>query len=224
MTIQEPAVDGALQPARQALQDAISDLIDPRPEPSDQGTQWLDSRYHDLRDALTSQRIGSRSKPQSQPPAWLDAIDLLKTIDQRARELEPSWPISECDEYPTIQRLRQLDARKWRPQDVQEIDTITGDLNKYAVDIDKLFSNPPKYLPDPCPRCRNTHARRLDDEGKPTRIPALAITDDGCTCNVCKEYWPPERLMFLGRVLGYRIEGVIEHPESHTGNSGENVL
>ncbi|MGV7794886.1 DUF7341 domain-containing protein [Mycobacterium kansasii] len=210
MAATRPDTDGNLPAARRQLADAISALIDPRPYLTDQGLQWLDSRYCDLRDALTAQRVGSSHKPGPKDPAWLAAIHLLKVIDRRAQTLEPAWPISDCDEYPTVQRLRQLDTRKWRPQDTELVTKIAADITKDAADIDALFAPSPKFLPDPCPSCHHSHARRLDDEGKPTRIPALAITDDGCRCNVCKEHWPLDRLMFLGRVLGYRIEGVIE--------------
>jgi hypothetical protein len=217
MTAQKPATpdtDAPLQPARAALSDAISALVDPRPHLTDQGLQWLDSRYHDLREALTSQRLGASHAAGPKEPAWLAAIHLLKIIDRRAQALEPCWPINDCDEYPTIQRLRQLDTRKWRPQDTNLVQRITNDLAKDAGDIDALFAPAPKYLPDKCPNCQNAHAHRKDEEGKPTRIPALAITDDGARCGSCREHWPLDRLMFLGRVLGYRIEGVIDHNET----------
>jgi hypothetical protein len=143
MTAQKPATtqpDGSLPEARKNLADAISALIDPRPHLTDQGLQWLDSRYHDLREALTSQRLGASHAAGPKEPAWLAAIHLLKIIDRRAQALEPCWPINDCDEYPTIQRLRQLDTRKWRPQDTALVTRITGDLSKDAAEIDKLFA------------------------------------------------------------------------------------
>lgn len=193
---------------RNKLDDAISDLIDPRPEHVNDRTVWLNPRYHDLREALTSQRAGGKHQPQSQPPAWVDAIDVITKIDCRAYQLEPDTPIAECDDYPTVQRLRVHAARKWRPQDIPAILKTTNDLHTYITDIDKLFARPPKYLPDKCPRCNQRKAtRRLDNET--VRVPALQITDIGCTCNNCHHHWPPDQLMFLGRLLGYRIQGVL---------------
>ncbi|VAZ77484.1 hypothetical protein LAUMK4_05851 [Mycobacterium persicum] len=221
--------DGNLPAARRLLADAISSLIDPQPWVDNNRTYWLDSRYHQLRDALTAQRVGASHKPASKPPAWIDAIDLLRDIDRRTCEIEqqvldllnpetrqqiPAWIIGDCDDWPTVQRLRQVDGwRKWRPQDTALIGTITGDLARFITRIDQLFAAAPKTLPDKCPQCGNSETRRRIDDGgivSTSRVPALQITDDGCTCQHCKAHWPPDRLVFLGRVLGYRIEGVIE--------------
>lgn len=205
--------DGNLPQAKRLLADAISSLIDPQPWVDNNRTHWLDSRYHQLRDALTAQRVGASHKPASKPPAWIDAIDLLKDIDHQAHLWEPAWPVSDCDDWPTVQRLRQVDLRKWRPQDVTLITTITGDLARFIARIDQLFAAAPKTLPDKCPQCGNSETRRRVDDGGVTatsRVPALQITDDGCTCQHCKAHWPPDRLVFLGRVLGYRITGVVD--------------
>jgi hypothetical protein len=239
MALETPATpDGQLQPARQALADAISDLVDPRPQYTDQGLQWLDSRYHELREALTSQRLGSSHQHQSQAPAWVDAIDLLKDIDHKTRGWEPDWPINDCDEYPTIQRLRQIDARKWRPQDVTTINTITNDIARYNIRINELLE-PARiiYLANPCPHCHKTETHRTPKgETEPIRVAALQITSDTdiqANCNHCHSHWPKAELQFLGRLLGNRIEGVTEPitptrpnpPKStHTRNSPPNVL
>lgn len=208
-TVTTVTIERELPAARTKLHDAISNLIDPRPQTHDGHTAWISPRYHELRDALDSQRIGARHKPQSQPPAWLDAIDLLRTIDHRARQLEPQAPIAQCDDYPTVQRLRFHGIRTWRPQDVTMIVVVTNDLAGFTADIDKLFAQPPKYLPDPCPHCNHLKATRTLD-GETIRTPALQITDTGANCLHCHAHWEPDRLMFLGKLLGYRIEGITE--------------
>lgn len=203
--------DGNLPQAKRQLADAISNLIDPKPWVDNNTTHWLDSRYHQLRDALTAQRIGSSHKPASKPPAWIDAIDLLKDIDHQIHLWEPAWPIADCDDWPAVQRLRQVDLRKWRPQDTELINQIVAGLTRFAARIDQLFAAAPLYLPDKCPSCDHAKARRHDrDTGENINVPALEITTDGATCNNCHEKWPADRLVFLGRVLGYRISGLIE--------------
>ena len=86
-----------------------------------------------------------------------------------------------------------------------------------ATAFDELFAPDPLYLPDKCPHCNHTHATRqindnTTDTGKATiRTPALQITTEhGCLCNNCKATWTPDRLQFLGKLLGYRIEGITE--------------
>jgi hypothetical protein len=198
--------------ARQKLEDTISDLIDPRPEYHDGKMHWLNPRYHELREALTSRPAGARTKSGPQPPGWIDAIDLLTKIDHRIHELAADYVVSECDDLAAVQRLRYLVARKWAPEQVEDVETITSDLAGYVEDIDRLFAPAPKYLPDKCPHCGHDKAARTVD-GQTIRMPALQITDDGCTCNNCQDHWPPDRLVFLGRVLGYRIEGVLDVQE-----------
>lgn len=225
MVLESPT-DGQLQPARKALADAISDLIDPRPQPTDQGLQWLDSRYSDLREALTAQRIGSSHKPASKPPGWLDAIELLARIDAAVHGWEPAWPISDCDEYPTIQRLRQLDARKWRPQDTALVARIASDIAAFIQAIDKLLE-PPRiiYLANPCPECAKTETYRKPEAAgePPIRVAALQITYDAtcdgdhkdthiqASCNHCRTIWTKDQLGILGRRIGNKIEGVLDH-------------
>lgn len=227
MTVTTTPTEGNLPQAKRLLGDAISSLIDPQPWVDNNRTHWLDSRYHQLRDALTAQRIGSSHKPASKPPAWIDAIDLLRDIDHRTCEIEqqvldllnpetrqqiPAWIIGDCDDWPTVQRLRQVDGwRKWRPQDTGLIGAIAGDLARFITRIDQLFAAAPLYLPDKCPSCDHSKARRRDrDTGETINVPALQITTDGANCNNCHEKWSTDKLVFLGRVLGYRIAGVID--------------
>lgn len=213
----ETSVEHELPAARNKLHDAISNLIDPRPERLDNQTHWLNPRYHELREAISSHGGASGGhKPQSQAPAWVDAIMVAEKIDKRCRQLVPETPILECDDYATVQRLRIYSIRKWRPQDTPLVLTAAIDLEKFIVDIDELFAPKPKDLPDKCPRCNVARVpREIDDpttdSGKATiRIAALQITATGCTCNNCGQHWPPSKLMFLGLLLGYRIQGVIE--------------
>jgi hypothetical protein len=71
-------------------------------------------------------------------------------------------------------------------EDTALVTRITGDLEADAKATSTHSFNPfeSKYLPDKCPNCQNAHAHRKDEEGKPTRIPALAITDDGARCGI----------------------------------------
>ncbi|MGV7251908.1 DUF7341 domain-containing protein [Mycobacterium kansasii] len=209
--------DGNLPQAKRLLGDAISALIDPRPQHLDGHTHWLNPLYHELREAIDAQRIGSsRGKPESQAPLWVAALAALIEIDTLAHRHEPHWPISDCDDYPTVQRFRIIDSRKWRPQDTDIIEELTKELVKLADTVNKLFAVPPKFLDGPCPHCQAKIARRLNDEGEYVRGPALRIDINGpddcsATCNNCGEHWDRRELRFLGRLLGCpEIEGVIE--------------
>jgi hypothetical protein len=224
MTAQKPATtqpDGSLPEARRNLADAISALIDPRPQTNNGALVWLDPRYHELREAIDAQRAGGhRSKPVSQAPLWVGALATLIEIDTLAHTHEPCWPISDCDDYPTVQRFRVIDARTWRPQDVDLIDKLTTKIVELIADLDKLFAIPPKFLNSPCPTCEATTVRRLNDDGEYVRGPALRIDINGpddcsATCHNCGRYWDRRELPFLGRQLGCpQIEGVIDHNET----------
>jgi hypothetical protein len=216
--------DDNLPAALRALQDAAHDLIGPR---ADDGHR-LPSRYAALRSAMYGSRDShARSAPSSVIPAWIDAMKLLIVIDRRAGQLEHEWPPrcglrpccaghhdcalirSNASAYPTVRRINQVIVVRWRPQDADAVTRIADQLVGYAKAIDDLFAAKPIFLPKPCPRCGADHAYRLTDDGQRIRTPALAVTVAGAVCLHCHDTWPPENLLFLGRVLGHHIEGVI---------------
>lgn len=205
--------DGNLPAARTRLQDAISAAIDPKPEHIDGQTHWLDPLYTQIRAAVACMRKGASTHAfGSQPPGWVDAMDLLRDIDHQTiaweprRQLYPYHPIID-----TPMRLQVIEKQAWRPQDVTTMDTISGWLEGWAKRVDKLFApEPVKHLASPCPACGTRWVYR-EDAGEMVRQPALQITTHGCTCQKCRHVWAPEYFTHLARVLGYELpEGVLE--------------
>jgi hypothetical protein len=210
------AIESNLPAARVALEDAAHALVAPR---ADADGRWQSGRYTELRQALYGARgghRGRRNQSSSVLPFWIDAMRLLITIDDRVSEFERLHrpPPLQRPGHPTLRRVEQLVLLRWRPQDVTIVMTIADDLARYTKAIDDLFAIKPIFLPDPCPHCRQDHTYRLSDEGERVRSPALSVTaENGATCLSCHATWPPDRLLFLGRILGYsRLEGVIPDP------------
>lgn len=203
--------DGTLQLAITTLTNAIHALCDPQPHPLNTGRTWLDSRYQQLRDAISTASVSGHnsSTPASLIPAQIDALKLTITIDTRTAIHVAHWENQLANTTPA--RLQQLTDRTWRPQDTQPITNTATEIQSWTKAINDLFAPKPLYLPDPCPHCHHTHAYRLNDEGERVRTPALTVTAArGAYCAHCHDIWPPDQLLFLGRILGYRTEGINE--------------
>jgi hypothetical protein len=205
-----------LQLAKNQLAIAVGALTDRQWHP----VGWLDSRYALLVDAVGNPGLTGhhRSQPASQIPAQIDAMKLAMQIDMGTIQLTHQtltqtlthtrvcyWPPVE----PTPHRLERLTNHTWRPQDTQHITTITTEISSWVKAIDDLFAPKAIYLPDPCPQCGYTHARRITDDGQTVTVRALAVTaDHGAICQHCHCHWSPDQLVFLGRVLGYQTAGI----------------
>ena len=186
--------------ARNRLTDAISALCDPTTHDG----HPLDSRYTQLRDAITNAHISGHTRTPAAHiiPAQIDCLKLAITIDRRTRTLTH-------DNNNTPKLLNQLTTRKWRPQDTELIEAITAEIQSWAKAIDDLFAPKPVYLPNPCPQCGHTWTRRKNDDGDTIRTRALAISIlTGAVCQNCHAKWPPQDLVFFGRVLGYQPQGI----------------
>lgn len=222
----EANVEHQLPAARTKLHDAISDLIDPRPQTTDTGEiRWLDSLYDQLTDAVPGQFLGRSGLQKSQPPMWIDASDLLTEIDAAIRQWQPDThtflPICPGiiltiplppNQPAAIHRLNLINQKRWRPQDTKLINSYANQLEGWVKRIDNLFAeNHTKHLPAPCPACNIQTVYRTDAAGERVRQPALQITILGCECMNCHHVWGPQLFMHLARVLGYRLpEGVLE--------------
>jgi predicted RNA-binding Zn-ribbon protein involved in translation (DUF1610 family) len=114
---------------------------------------------------------------------------------------------------PAVGRLRGLQARKWRPQDVHGIDQISAACEAWAKDITALL-NPVsvKHVAAACPACGTKTIHRRDSGGELVRQPALQIVAlQGCTCLHCHTTWAPQYYLHLCRVLGFDMPaGVLE--------------
>jgi hypothetical protein len=182
--------------ARNRLHDAVSALCDPT---------WhqhhpLDSRYHQLRDAITDAHISGHARTPAATiiPCQIDCLKLKIKIDKRTQHHTPHTHI-----HNTPDRLQWLTTQKWRPQDTEHLETITAEIQSWAKEIDDLLTpQKPLNLPNPCPQCGHNWAHRKNDDGDIIRTRALAVTTAGALCRQCHAHWPVEKLAWLGHVLG----------------------
>ena len=217
--------DGNIVAAKRRLDLAISALIDSKPttrllEDGHTRIEWLDPLYTQLVEAIPGEKKHRTGVSTSQPPLWIDASDLLHKINTVVVSWEKHWPIplpslwpwAYDDEYPTIQRLRLLNRRRWRPQDTSMVDSYAAMLESWAEKITDLLADTPKLtLPNPCPNCGTAIVYRHDSAGDLVRRPALQIGAHGCECQNCRYMWAPEFFVHLARVLGYELsQGILE--------------
>lgn len=202
--------DGNLPAARTALEDALHALCGPQSRVVDDRLVYIPSRYLQLLDATMGEQVntGGGGGSKSRPPFWLDAYDLRAEIDVAVECWQPAF----TGTPPTVGRLHWIAQRKWRPQDVRQIDQITRAVAEWAHSIDTLLDPPRRWtLPSPCPECKTATVYKRDAAGELIRQPALQISPTGCICARCKTHWPPEHFLLLASVLGCEIpEGVVD--------------
>lgn len=191
-----------LPQALQTFHRATSTLIDPHPN--------RPSIYAELREAIHGHRAGRSGQPaQSQPPLWIDGVDLATLIDNTVRQWHPTNPPGSS--YPTVNRLRALADRPHRPQDVDLLQTRADELTGWVNRYNTLVNDKPLTLPNPCPRCDHKFTYRTVD-GEQVRVPTLQITLQRCVCLHCHASWPPDKYEWLSRLLGYDpLPGVLDY-------------
>jgi len=171
----------------------------------------IDSLYMQLYDSVGSRGASGNmsTASKSQPPMWVDAVDLLTEIDTALEIWQPAF----TGTPPTVGRIRELGRRDWRPQDCRAIEQIASAFLAWAKDIETLLDPPAsKHVAAACPACGHKTAVRKDSAGEHVRVPALQlVAATGCTCLVCRTFWAPEYYMHLSRVLGFDMPaGVLE--------------
>lgn len=204
----QPNEDGALKPALQLLEDALHRLCGPQSRIVEERLVYVPSRYLQLRDAIFGEQVnaGTGGGSKSRPPFWVDAHDLLHEIDTSVECWQPAF----TGVPPTVGRLQWIAQRKWRPQDVRQIEQIARAVAEWAASIDALLDPPAKWsLPNPCPSCNTAIVYRRDGDDM-VRQPALQIGPNGCTCQKCKAHWPPNQFVFLARVIGSLPDSVLD--------------
>lgn len=186
----KPAPDGALKPARNKLNAAISNLIE---------------RWEQLLDAVPEQNNSRRATAKSKPPMWIDGMSLVEEIRAGVDKIEPG-------SGSVTGKLYQIRRRGWRPQDVADMDIISGKCERWVSRIDDLLDPHRWHLTTPCPACGATFVYCKDSStGQLVRQPALQIGKNGCQCQNCKTLWGPQLYQHLARVLGCPTpEGVLE--------------
>jgi hypothetical protein len=189
--------DGPLALARRRLDDAVYTLASPAPMWADGMRLWVDPLYGRLREALSGGRTVRRRRAHAaRPPCRVDVLALLIAIDATVGAWEPHGK-------GTVDRLRQLAARDWRPQDCRLLDDYSGRLEGWAASaVELLDETPVVALEVPCPSCGASFAYRRGGAGDQVRTRALRVSEAGCACRACGAFWGPERFEWLARLLG----------------------
>lgn len=128
--------------------------------------------------AKRRQAFGSRL------PCHTGVLTLLIEVDTTVA----SWEHGEG----TVDRLRVLVDRGWRPQDSGQIGRMCDELQRWTVSAAELLSPAiAVWLPHACPRCGARDARRRDGCGELVRTQAaLRVQETGCSCLACGAFWP----------------------------------
>lgn len=197
--------DGNLPVAINRLRNAIHAMAHPQYEQANGRWAEIPPLYTQLYDAVPGARGTHNHQHRSMPPCWLEAADTLAKIDTATRKWQPTYQHTPgC--LPALQRLTQLDGRKWRPQDTPTIELIATELETWATLIEALLYPPEHsglYLDAPCPHCGHEYDYHYDSSHEYVRAPALILDlTTGATCTHCHSHWPRERLYFLSRILG----------------------
>ena len=189
--------DGNILAARTKLENAINRLTRKRPAIYHDTTVYVPDLYTSLRNDLAgTPNNTTKTQAKSQPPLWIDNLQLLKTIDNQTHQWMPV-------PGTTPQRLQLLAAKTWRPQDTQHVTRTATTINTWSDNIINLLDpQPTKTIDAPCPSCNQRWVRR-NSAGEIVRKPALQIVlSKGCTCLACDETWAPDRYRHLANQLG----------------------
>ena len=203
--------DGNIQAARSRLGRAVQRLTGPRMGIHYNATVYGPSLYSQLASDLAGTQGDTRTPAKSLPPLWIDACQLLDEIDTQTVK----WAPIPGD---TPSRLARLSFNTWRPQDTRMVDVIATRVDGWAEQIMHLLDpESVKHISAPCPHCEKQTVYRRDSAGDMVRQPALKLVlSQGCTCQACDAFWPPERFMFLCKLLGFDLPagvGDVTDPE-----------
>jgi hypothetical protein len=186
--------DGPLPLAKRRLSDAVAALVDPQPATINGAYLFTDPLYTALRGSLRGSKSGRTGALRS-APCKVEILSWLIVVDQTVSGWEPG--------KTTLNRLHQHAARSFRPQDCALIDAHSGQLERWAVEGERLLADAPRvYLVGvPCPRCGAASSYHRSG-GECIRRPALRVSEDGCSCEGCGAFWGPDRFHWLARLLG----------------------
>ena len=198
--------DGNIQAAKSRLKRAVGDLIDPRPIIYHDRTLWAPALYTALCSDLAGRQGDTRMPAKSLPPVWIDAVDLQNTIDSQTRK----WV---KDPGTTPMKLSTLVLKTWRPQDTDLVSDMVRTVGTWVNQINQLLSPEDRKQLDSfaCPACGKQWCYGRDSAGEVVRRASLTITAAGCSCGHCQAHWPPDRYLFLAKLLGLELpQGVVD--------------
>jgi hypothetical protein len=173
--------------------------------------RWATPLYLELRQALNGSKTFRSGVQRSLLPCRVDILCLVIEVDRTAAGWVPDG------KGDTVQRLRQLAAKPFRPQDCDLLAGYTDRLECWVLTATELLRPTARvFLADtPCPHCgaRSAYVRNAD--GERAHQPALKVSEDGAVCGACKARWDPARFGLLARLLGCEaLPGMETGPES----------
>jgi hypothetical protein len=184
---------------RRRLDDAVCALAAPAPVWVGGVCRWSPSLYARLRAALCHMPVRRHWRGRGQRsrlPCSAALLAWLVEVDATVAGWEPHGKT-------TVDRLRQLAARAWRPQECDLIGGYCGRLERWAASaVELLAETPAVALEVPCPRCDASFAYRHDGAGDRVRVRALRVSETGCECQACNAFWGPEQFHWLAQLLG----------------------
>jgi len=192
--------EAELPAALDELYRAVGALVDTRKQMLGGVIRAAPSLYELLLGEIPAKRGDreTRGVARSLPNCFLDAIDLRVQIDGRVKAMHPAG-------RSTPERLRALAVKRFRPQDTRQVREYAAELQSFALSI-RALAEPAhvKEIAQPCPSCGKRYWYRQNSSGEKVRTASLQlVTEQGCTCLSCKAFWPPERFLWLARVLGH---------------------
>ena len=187
--------DGPIGIAHRRFADAVHKFVERQPVWTGTAARWSPGLYSRMRGSLsgsTAPRFGRRM-PTSRPPARVDVIDWLATVDKEISRWAPGGG--------TTDRLKTMAAQSYRPQDCDKLDRWSDQLAAWATEAATLLGDAVVSIPlrgQACPNCRAKHYFRHRD-GEVVRSPALLVSEHGAQCLACTATYGLE---WLARLLG----------------------
>lgn len=191
-------VDGPVAVSLRRFSDSVHSFADRRPVWSNGVARWEPPIYGKMRTALSGRsafRTGRRAA-DSRIPARTGVLDWLVTVDQTVAGWGPG--------AGTVDRLKALTHRSWRPQDSLQLERWSDQLADWATEAATVLGDAKTVVPlrgIACPVCGQQHVFRHRD-GEYVRTPALTVSEDGAECGSCRAAWTPEQFGFLATLLG----------------------
>lgn len=189
------ALDGSVAVSARRFDDAVRSFCERRPVWHAGVARWEPALYTRIRGQLTARTPGRAVGAGSRAPLRLAVLDWLSRVDRDISRWGPG--------AGTVDTLRGLAARTWRPQDCGRLDDYSDQLAAWATEAAHLLGDAITVVPlrnTPCPACHNLWAIRHCDDGA-HRAPALTVSEDGAECRACHAQWTVEQFDWLAKLL-----------------------
>ena len=199
-----------LPAALRHLDDAISALTAPKARAHNAAGRsriiTKPSIYAEMLENLQGQQGTSfGGVARSMPPLWVDGVDWINKVDSTVHQW---WP----EQGDTLSRLEAFNRASWRPQDTNFLDGAASMINNWVSAAESLLDGGRDHftLNAACPACAEHWVYRKDALGENVRVPALNVSNMGCSCQACGHHWGFEYFTHLAKVIDCApLEGVI---------------